>query len=377
MNQPASPSLSARDRSILSTDIKLQQALEHIDRVYGQRILEIYALGYVAGFVSDEFNAFMNLRPPAERVLEKNWSKLLFSSLNLLLLVPGVGEAKELLHYGIIVSESVVEIGKQAIPQSSSDEEPDQGAATYLRERSLKMPLFQLILARRYQIEQERLDKRAEFLDELDKKLHDRHFTGTPLSFAIEKFGKAPPKLDPNAVYDLFLKQREQIFKEMMKGYVAKEVTIALWRKQYTPGGPRDEQYFPIVGLNPAQWRALYARYGKKSDPVERLLIHTRMIILDFKSMFVKATDYRYMPAPDPILTDVGDLWRLWGANLWITDIPWYGKPSTSYSPSEFRVLARISYFQRPTSHLPTVLPPSRPRSRRRRQGGRVQNRGS
>lgn len=327
MTKPATP-LSARERAGLRTDISLQKALDHIDRVYGQRILYVYGLGLVAGFVMDEFNHFMDLRPPAERGGESDFGELLFGALKLLLAVPGLHEGREIIHYIIVVGEGAHTVGKALTSaHGSSEEEPDEGMAAYLRDEAIKMPIFQRILAERYRLEQERLDARSAYLDKLDVALQDKKFAGTPVSLAVEMNGPAPANLDPKAVYKIFTDQRAALFKEMMKAYVARYVTVALWRKQYQPGQPYEEQWFPIIGMNNAQWRALYARFGIKPDNRTRMMIYARTTALDLRSKFVERSQFRYAPAPDPILTNVSDLWKLWGAKLLITDLPWFGKP--------------------------------------------------
>jgi hypothetical protein len=318
--------LSPGDRAALRTDISLQRALDHIDRVYGQRILQVYGLGLVAGLVTEEFDDFMELAPPENRGAESDISAFLFGALKILVVVPGLHEVREVLHLGIVAAEGAVELGKQMAPPSSPAEEPDQGLDKYIRNRAIKTPIFQSILVQRYKIEDERLGAREEFMKKLDASLQDKNFSGTPISLAIQMYGPAPEKLNPKDVYDLFTREEERLFKEVLKAYVAKYVTISHWMKQYNPGGDwQDQGYRLHWGLNFAQWRQLYKRYGTKATAADRLAVAAQMVFQDIESSFVSRESYRYVPAADPILADVGDLWRQWGAKVVIWKSPWWG----------------------------------------------------
>ena len=328
MANPPMPA-SAADRAAWRTNAMFNQAVEHIRRIYDTRILYVYGLGLVANAVSDLFNHFLHLRPVP--VPEKDTGEMVFKAVGLLKHLPVVGETLEI---PLQVAEGAYDLAKKISPNSSSpaaDVELDET----LRHEEIAIPLFQRILWKRWDLEQQKSDAIERFNAAMVEKSQDSQFSGTPLTLAKEMFGEAPAKLDRDAIYKLFLQERDRVFKSVMIQYVRKYVSIFRFEKQTRPGGPDGEMVYYSIrgGLNDAQWRFMYSRFGTKPDPKERLAVVLRMFVLSLPTSKVSKNDYNFSPAPNPILNDLSDLWKLWGAKLVVWQQTWYGSNSITDRP--------------------------------------------
>lgn len=302
------------------------QAIEHINRIYDTRILYVYGLGLVATAVSDLFNHFLHLRPAP--VPEKDTGEMVFKAVGLLEKLPEVGEV---LAIPLEVAEGAYDLAKKISPNSSSpaaDIELDET----LKHEEMAIPLFQRILWKRWDLEQQKSDAIDQFNAAMIEKSQDSKFSGTPLLLAKEMFGEAPAKLNRDAIYKLFLQERDRVFKNVIMQYVKKYVSIFRTEKQFRPSGPTNEMVYYSLrgGLNDAQWRFIYSRFGKQPDLKVKLAILVRMYGLSLPTSKVSKDAYNFSPAPDPILTDLSDLWKLWGAKLVVWQQTWYGSNSVS-----------------------------------------------
>lgn len=317
--------LSGADRKNLRGNIGLELALDHIDAIYQQQVLYVYGCGLVLGLVSDEFDKFMALEPSKQKSSSSAWlSNVLVGILKSFAAAPPfsavVGTVATVAEGVLAVTYFVAE------PPSPDYPEPNRSVAAYLREKSLKVPFFQNVLSRRFQIEYERINKRKEFLTKLDQELQNPKFTGTPQTLAIEMCGPIPKQLTPEQINALFLKLREKLFKAMLQQYVRDNVTIFWNRKQYLPGRDYENEYYTLGwGLNYEQWAWMYARFGTKPTPEQRNFLRLFTNLHNIMPFSITGMIRTYYPAPDPILTGIIDLWRLWGAKRQEWDQTWYG----------------------------------------------------
>jgi len=319
--------LSDAQRADLRTNIDLQRALDHIDRIYTDKILNLYGLGLVIGLVSDDFDNFMDLRPRGRLEAGTSFADLFIGIFKAFSIFTPFEEVF-LLGRAATVAEGFVASKRGIIPSDSDGFEPDEGTVKYLEGNKLKIPFYQNILARRYELEYERIDKRKQFMDDLYNSLGDPKFKGTPMSLVIEKFGAAPERPDRERVYANFIKEENNILKALLKAYVRANVKISLFRKQTLPRANYLETYVIFSGLNEAQWRALYGRYGTQPSVSERRLAQ-RFTYKDYKKLSAinEVITKSILPfLPDPTITGVKDLWLLWGAKLLISSQTWYGR---------------------------------------------------
>jgi hypothetical protein len=323
----------------LKAGLDLSDAMDHIDRIYSARILGIYGISLALGVATQEFDQIMSLtpKPPAPD------NSIVDIFVAVLEHIPIAGEAYE----GAKIAAEVAHYTAKAIKGAQTaaqkiDEatkhfredgkqldslEPDEDAMKIIRSRSTKLPLFQKVLGLRYQAEYDRRADRQRFRDQLRAALDKHSLTGTPLDLAKKLFGPAPGDLKPQDVYKEFETLQTKLLRELIKVYVRKYVSVFWWVEHPAPPNPVYSLWGIEQGLNQPQWDYIYSRFGKKADKRAKAarLVHTALVTV---SPFAKVMGIEIGPfeVKEPILSDVEDLWRFWGAKLYKTEHWWYGK---------------------------------------------------
>lgn len=318
---------SAADQGTWRADAQYAQAEGHINRIFDTRILYVYGLGLVANAVSDLFNHFLHLRPVP--VPEKDQAEMVFTAVGLLGKLPLVGEVLEI---PLTVAEKAYDVAKTISPEAPSSPAMDIELEETLKHEEMATPLFQRILWMRWDIEQKKADALAQFRETLIARTAHNKFSGTPLSLAKEMFGDPLPQQDRDSIYKLFLRERDRLFKSVMMQYVKKYVSIFQNQKQFKPYGPTNAMVYYSIrgGINDAQWRFIYSRFGKQPDLKEKFAIALRLAGIKLPTSKVSKDLYTSSPAPDPTLTDLSDLSKLWGAKVVVWQQSWYGGNSVS-----------------------------------------------
>lgn len=317
---------SAADRAAWRADAQYMQGEGHINRIFDTRILYVYGFGLVAHAVSDLFNHFLHLQPPL--VSEKDQAGMVFTAVGLLTKLPLVGEILEL---PLSVAEKAYDVAKKISPESPSqvtDSELDET----LKHEEMATPLFQRILWMRWDLEQKKAAALAQFRETVIETSENNKFSGTPLSLAKQMFGEPPAEQNREAIYKLFMQERDKLFKTIIMDYVKKYVSIFQIQKQFRPDGPYNEMVYYSLrgGLNDAQWRFIYSRFGKQPSFKEKLDIALRLAGLPPPTSKIAKENYSFSPAPDPVLAGLDDLSKLWHCKVIVWQQTWYGTNSIS-----------------------------------------------
>jgi len=313
-------------REAIGAEIDIQRALDHIDRVYSARMLYVNGLSFVLGIVFDEFNDFMDLEPTHK---DSNFvlSSIMIAFVKAFSPLPPFGEALAII---ATTAEGLVTI-RDAVSTPESDLIVDQGVDKYLRNKALKLPILQNLLSARYQIEYDRLHARENFYTKMENSVKSGKTIVLPLDVAKQIAGPAPQEMDKTAIYELFARERENLFRTLMLSYIGQYVTILRWYKQFTPGSESIDMGFSLyLGLNEAQWRQLFVRYGTKASADDRRAVWLQMHLQNALSVLCKGANERPPLRPGPILNEVADLWYFWGAKLAETRQSWYGVSTIS-----------------------------------------------
>jgi hypothetical protein len=237
--------------------------------------------------------------------------------------LPLVGEV---LAIPITAAEKSYELA-QTISPDSTPKTVDTELDETMKHEEMATPLFQRILWMRWDLEQKKYDALDQFRKTIIERSQDSRFADTPLSLARKLFGEAPAQQNRDAIYKLFLMERDRIFKSVIVQYVRKYVSLYKNQKQFRPYGPMNEMVYYSIrgGLNDAQWRFLYNRFGKAPSVKDKVEFNAQRMRLRLPTSKVSNELYNFAAASDPVLGGLGDLTKLWGAKSVLWQQNWYG----------------------------------------------------
>ena len=278
--------MNKADRASTKAANNLARGLEHINNIYADRKLFLGGLGMVLGYVNDEFDKFMALEPQKPVDSGSLFEELFGAITDIISVIPPLSipiklgkTAKFLIKAADIAkthasegyaraktaAEAIQKIN-DAISAPPDDPNapppPDKGSEAYLREAELKFPLVQKVIAATYLAEFERRAAVAAYQDEVDRKMDDPAFAGTPLTIATDMFGPPAPARTPDDIFKQFAEVKETLFREILKAYVGKYAVLA-YSEWINKDVNTTQGFWGLYsGLNDAQWRALVARCG-------------------------------------------------------------------------------------------------------------------
>lgn len=335
---PKPVGMNTADRASTKAAVGLNRAEEQINALYAERKLYLTGVGLVLGYCNDEFDKFMALEPQKPTDSGSVFEELFGAIADIVSVIPPLsvpiklGKTAKLL---ITAGEMTVKHAQQGyataktaaeaitkingIVNEPSDAAPaDKGSDAYLREAELKFPLLQKVLSATYMVEYERQDAIKSFRDEVEKKMDDPAFAGTPLTIATEMFGPAPARKTAEEIFEMFAKAKDQIFTEIMKAYVSKYAVIAFHEWVDKDANTKNSFWGLYTGLNDAQWRALLVRCGvMKLTPQLRQIELTKIFRSENTSKLMKALPKYFQDIDayiDTRLDDPGDLVKFWNA---------------------------------------------------------------
>lgn len=325
MGKPPKP-VSDADRASWRADAQYMQGEAHISRIFDTRIVYVYGLGLVANAVSDLFNHFLHPRPAP--VPKEDAADMVFKAVGLLEKLPLVGEV---LAIPMTAAEKAYTLAQNISPEATPkvvDTELDET----MKHEEMAVPLFQRILWMRWDLEQKKYAALDRFRETLIERSQDSKFSDTPLSLAKKLFGEAPAEQNRDAIYKMFLLERDRIFKNVIIQYVRKYVSLYKNQKQFRPSGSMNEMVYYSIrgGLNDAQWRFLYNRFGKAPSMQDKVEFNAQRARLRLPTSRVSNDLYNFPPSPDPVLSELSDLTKLWGAKSVLWQQTWYGGNSVS-----------------------------------------------
>ena len=314
-------SISDADRASWRADAQYMQGEAHISRIFDTRIVYVYGLGLVANAVSDLFNHFLHLRPAP--IPKDDTADMVFKAVGLLEKLPLVGEV---LAIPMTAAEKAYTLAQTISPEATPkavDSELDET----MKHEEMAVPLFQRILWMRWDLEQKKYAALDRFRETLIERSQDSKFSDTPLSLAKKLFGEAPAEQNRDAIYKLFLVERDRLFKSVIIQYVRKYVSLYKNQKQVKPYGSMDQMVYYSIrgGINYAQWSFIYNRFGKAPDMKAKVEFNAQRARLRLPTSRVSSEVYNFAPSPDPVLGELGDLTKLWGAKSVVSQQTWYG----------------------------------------------------